>query len=419
MEKINKTIHNNKSGTNQKKENDIKVRKTILYDKLNTVRNQKPKIQILSDIYKINKKNEHGLNINKKFSKEINKMLSKNNMERSININPKNPINIKAQIIYKNIKTTNISYQNNTIITEKRPIHSKKKAIIRTLTKSLSISDISVNNENTDEIEKESSRLKSLRTYLEDSDLSDNKVENSKENEKYKIIPDDFYNSVNIAKKNRKIIIVPNHDSLSKSYTIKNSNKMKNKIKVNSDNKYKTNNKIKDAAQVKKNLFERSFKYYLKLNNKKGAKENKNKINPKILIINDNEKKDKSYDKYNNKDINKTEKANKNKISKTQKIIFELKKKLSNDLNMSNSSINKKFKLMKYIKKKISKEKIEKCLNDISNIKHYTKLNQYLKNSNSLINNTKNSFNNGNEKNLVYAPKKIKIRLNGQEKKIN
>ena len=71
---------------------------------------------------------------------------------------------------------------------------------------------------------------------------------------------------------------------------------------------------------------------------------------------------------------------------------------------------------MKYIKKKISKEKIEKCLNDISNIKHYTKLNQYLKNSNSLINNEKNSFNNGNEKNLVYAPKKIKIRLNGQEK---
>ena len=60
MEKINKTIHNNKSGTNQKKENDIKVRKTILYDKLNTVRNQKPKIQILSDIYKIYKKTNMG-----------------------------------------------------------------------------------------------------------------------------------------------------------------------------------------------------------------------------------------------------------------------------------------------------------------------------------------------------------------------
>ena len=47
-------------GTNQKKENDIKVRKTILYDKLNTVRNQKPKIQILSDIYKIYKKTNMG-----------------------------------------------------------------------------------------------------------------------------------------------------------------------------------------------------------------------------------------------------------------------------------------------------------------------------------------------------------------------
>ena len=94
---------------------------------------------------------------------------------------------------------------------------------------------------------------------------------------------------------------------------------MKNKIKVNSDNKYKINNKIKDAAQVKKNLFERSFKYYLKLNNKKGAKENKNKINPKILIINDNEKKDKSNHKYNNKDIIKQKKQIKIKNQKHKK----------------------------------------------------------------------------------------------------
>ncbi len=94
---------------------------------------------------------------------------------------------------------------------------------------------------------------------------------------------------------------------------------MKNKIKVNSDNKYKINNKIKDAAQVKKNLFERSFKYYLKLNNKKGAKENKNKINPKILIINDNEKKDKSNHKYNNKDIIKQKKQIKIKYQKPKK----------------------------------------------------------------------------------------------------
>ena len=76
-----------------------------------------------------------------------NKILSKNRMIRNLNINNKNTKNITTEIIYNNINTTNISYHKNNIITDKRPILSKKETIIRTHTKSLSMSDISVNKE--------------------------------------------------------------------------------------------------------------------------------------------------------------------------------------------------------------------------------------------------------------------------------
>ena len=73
------------------------------------------------------------------------------------------------------------------------------------------------------------------------------------------------------------------------------------------------------APQIKTNLIEQSLKPYLKFNKKKDTKKNKNKISPKIHINNDKQKKIKSNDIYNDKDINKSE-----NINKKEKSSFEL-----------------------------------------------------------------------------------------------
>ena len=419
MQENYKNIHKNHSEINLEYQKDIKEEKKLLYDKINKIKKLKPKFSKLSDKDKIKQKNELVLNISKKFTKEKNKILSKNRMIRNLNINNKNTKNITTEIIYNNINTTNISYHKNNIITDKRPILSKKETIIRTHTKSLSMSDISVNKENTDEIEKDSSRLKSLRTYSEDSNKSDKKVKDPKGNDNNKVKPDDLFKSLNIKNKNGKILKVSNQNSLSNSYIFKNSNKIKSKIKLNGDKKSMIIKKLNAVPQIKTNLIEKSFKYYLKLNKKNDAKINKNKISPKTHINNNRQKRIISNDRYNKKNIIKTEKENKNKnkISKAEQIELEHKQKLSKNLNISNPLLNTKFNLIKDFKNKIPDEKTKKNINDFSKDKHYTKLNQYLTNSNTLISNIKNASSHRNEKNLVYAPKKIKIRLNEDEKK--
>ena len=412
MEENNKNTKNNHSEINLENQKDKKTGKKILYDKISDVRKLKPKLSKLRDKYKGKQKNELTINISKRLTKEKNKKLFKNSEIRNLNTSNKNPRNIKTEIIYNNINTTNISYQTNTIIADKRPIHSNKKIIIRTHTKSLSISDNSEKKENIDEKEKGSSEFRTIKTYSEYSNLSGKKRRNSKEKDKNKIKLDELFKSLNIDKKNCKIIKVLASNTVSNSHIIKSTDKIKNKIRLNSHNKYMIIKKDNHAPQIKTNLIEQSLKPYLKFNKKKDTKKNKNKISPKIHINNDKQKKIKSNDIYNDKDINKSE-----NINKKEKRSFELYKKLSNNLNISNPSLDNRLKIIKDIKNKIANEKIKKSLNDVSKAKNYIKLSHYLTNLNTLISNSKNVSNNKKVKNLVYAPKKIKIRLNEQEKK--
>lgn len=130
MQENYKNIHKNHSEINLEYQKDIKEEKKLLYDKINKIKKLKPKFSKLSDKDKIKQKNELVLNISKKFTKGKNKILSKNRMIRNLNINNKNTKNITTEIIYNNINTTNISYHKNNIITDKRPILSKKETII-------------------------------------------------------------------------------------------------------------------------------------------------------------------------------------------------------------------------------------------------------------------------------------------------
>ena len=111
--------------------------------------------------------------------------------------------------------------------------------------------------------------------------------------------------------------------------------KIKSKIKLNGDKKSMIIKKLNAVPQIKTNLIEKSFKYYLKLNKKNDAKINKNKISPKTHINNNRQKRIISNDRYNKKNIIKTEKENKNKnkISKAEQIELEHKQKLSKNLN--------------------------------------------------------------------------------------
>ena len=130
MQENYKNIHKNHSEINLEYQKDIKEEKKLLYNKINKIKKLKPKFSKLSDKDKIKQKNELVLNISKKFTKGKNKILSKNRMIRNLNINNKNTKNITTEIIYNNINTTNISYHKNNIITDKRPILSKKETII-------------------------------------------------------------------------------------------------------------------------------------------------------------------------------------------------------------------------------------------------------------------------------------------------
>ena len=325
---------------------DKKYVRQLLYNNLiKSSKKPKSNLSILPTKLNIKQKNEMTLNNTKKSIKEKIPISSKNLiMIKNINENNK-----KAKIsLMNNNNETNITYQNNINSQQSNNITKEKKLIpskiskIRTHTKSLSMSNIPIINDNSNadmesSHEKSPSELRTPKTISEDSFILDKKEKNSNENIKVNIKSDDVFKLLNLDK--NKIKKTPKKKMILDSHNINSSKNINKKLRLNNQNNFfalipkiqksiivqkkkilnsnnkntanknrsKYDEKIEPIHQLKKNFSYHSIKFYLnqKLENKKGIKKNKNI--GKIPINNNFKKKFHNNNKNNNKDINKTE----------------------------------------------------------------------------------------------------------------
>ena len=361
---------------------DKKYVRQLLYNNLiKSSKKPKSNLSILPTKLNIKQKNEMTLNNTKKGIKEKIPISSKN----LLMIKNINKINKKAKLdIINNNNKANITYQNNINSQQSNNITKEKKLIpskiskIRTHTKSLSMSNIPIINDNSNadmesSHEKSPSELRTPKTISEDSFILDKKEKNSNENIKVNIKSDDVFKLLNLDK--NKIKKTPKKKMILDSHNINSSKNINKKLRLNNQNNFfglipkiqksiivqkkkilnsnykntanknrsKYDEKIEPIHQLKKNFSYHSIKFYLnqKLENKKGIKKNKN-IGK--IPINNNFKKKFHNNKDNNKDINKTENIYQNELTKKEKTIFKLNRKMINNFDINNTSLNNKTK---------------------------------------------------------------------------
>ena len=437
---------------------DKKYVRQLLYNNLiKSSKKPKSNLSILPTKLNIKQKNEMTLNNTKKGIKEKIPISSKN----LLMIKNINKINKKAKLdIINNNNKANITYQNNINSQQSNNITKEKKLIpskiskIRTHTKSLSMSNIPIINDNSNadmesSHEKSPSELRTPKTISEDSFILDKKEKNSNENIKVNIKSDDVFKLLNLDK--NKIKKTPKKKMILDSHNINSSKNINKKLRLNNQNNFfglipkiqksiivqkkkilnsnnkntanknrsKYDEKIEPIHQLKKNFSYHSIKFYLnqKLENKKGIKKNKNI--GKIPINNNFKKKFHNNNKDNNKDINKTENIYQNELTKKEKTIFKLNRKMINNFDINNTSLNNKTK--KDDKNKNINSNIKKTPQIYylkKNPNNNSKLTLNLDNSNNSFKNSKELLNDNSGKNIIYAPKKIKSRLRSHEKKL-
>ena len=299
MEENNIMNHNN---INIENTLDKKYVRQLLYNNLiKSSKKPKSNLSILPTKLNIKQKNEMTLNNTKKGIKEKIPISSKN----LLMIKNINKINKKAMLdIINNNNKANITYQNNINSQQSNNITKEKKLIpskiskIRTHTKSLSMSNIPIINDNSNadmesSHEKSPSELRTPKTISEDSFILDKKEKNSNENIKVNIKSDDVFKLLNLDKKN-KIKKNSKQNMLYNSHNNKSSKNINNKLRLNkqnffgfipsaqksiivkknhifnSDNKGKTNKsrskfdeKIEQNCQLKKIYLINLFNFYL------------------------------------------------------------------------------------------------------------------------------------------------------------
>ena len=311
---------NNHINTNKEYAIDKKFIRQLLYNII--IKSSKKLKTNLSMIpKKINKKpkNEMSLNNIKKTIKEkipissenkiLRKKINKNTKKSKIEISNYNS-NSKAKVnkTYQN----NLSIQqNNNTITNKKKLIPSKMSKIRIHTKSLSMSNIPLIDNNsyinsTSSHEKSPSELRTPKTISEDSfNIEKQKGKNSKENIKVNIKPEEVFKLLNLNKKNgtKKLL---KQQLINNSHNIKSSKNINIKLRINDQNffgfipsiqksivvkknqilnsndknKSKYEEKTEPIHQLKKNLSHHSIKFYLnkKIENKKGIKKIKIKF---------------------------------------------------------------------------------------------------------------------------------------------